>query len=247
MRKSQPAAVLILFLTFIQGCQRPHRDWDWTLLGDSDEPCLRPGDHVVLALDVGDGATVRHWFLEQVSATGYISIDEKTDSLQVVRFREGDVLTHRQHDTRLSIVKRGASGPEVSRGLVLHSGWRALASAVDVTLDTIAPGCYVHWQRSASVAEEDKIPWGTEVEIKVEMASLLEDRAVGRWRREDTWTFPFGASDQIIPPLDSLMYQQRGGFEAWCLSSLGHRQFFSSQDTAVAFRVTWRKVLSTES
>lgn len=247
MRKSQPAAVLLLFLILVGGCQTPNRDWDWTMLGDSDQPCLQPGDHVALALDVGDGVTATKWFLQKVSATGHISINEGSDSLQAIRFREGDMLTHRQHEARMSIVKRGASKAEVSRGLVLHSGWRALASAVDVTIDTIAPGCYVHWQRIASVAAEEKIPLGTEVEIKVEMASLLEDRAEDRWRREDTWTFPFGASDQIISPLDSLMYQQRGGFEAWCLSSLGHRQFFSPQDSAVAFRVTWRKVLPNES
>lgn len=224
---------LLLLCTILACASTDDRTWDWVSLGDPGQSCLQPGDWVEVRHNL-DWRTGERVSIQQVSAATNIWLEGLKDSVHVGTWRMGDVLRHRQNQGQIEIIQHSRSAAEVTAGLVQRGGWSQFASALNVNLDTTVGGCFVSWQQP-----QEKVSWGTEVEVEVSLASLVDNRAVGEWQRQDFWRFPFGASDQLIPPLDTIMSLQRGGYEAWCLASLGHRAFLNRQDTAVAFRVTW--------
>lgn len=227
----------LAFLMVFVGCQHPdHRAWDWVVLGDANEACIQPEEWLVFQCRVA-GDTVTRTSIQQIAQSGFVQLPVTGDTMDVRAFRVGDALVHRKHGQRVDIMSKGEDVAAVSSHLIQRSGWQAFANAVGVSIDTLVHGCYVDWLEYSS---SETFAWGTEVAVEVAMASLPNRRAAGEWERQDAWTFPFGASDQLIPPLDTLMSLQRAGFEAWCLASLGHEPVMAGQDTATAFRVTWR-------
>lgn len=231
--------VVMLVLAAL-GCTQPvDREWDWVALGDPSQAVLKPGDWVALRHKLTEDAMATT-SIQQISKTRHIWLANRRDSVRAGAWREGDVLRHRLHSDFIEINRLHPSPSEVSRHVVQHAGWAAYADAIHMTMDTVIQGCWVDWLGQPGALNQ-RLSWGTEVEVEVGLASLMKQRAAGEWQRQDVWTFPLGASDQLIHPLDSILYLQKGNFEAWCLASLGHREFLSSGDTAVAFRVMWRQ------
>lgn len=209
--------------------------WTWKELGDLGVKCIAEGDWI--CMEIVDQNQVNPVFFQW-----FRDMDPKfsLDAWRTVpwtKVRSGDAMEHAELGLAFRVVSTHSNPQGLSDAFVRQYGWKEWGREVGFESQFKMAGCMVDVRHPENSAMENVI-LGDEIEVVLKTTSLPNARIQNEWLRTDRWTFPFGASDQLLSPLDSLVNLRHARAEVWCLKSLGHKEFVNENDTSVAYLLT---------
>ena len=209
--------------------------WIWKELGDLDVKCIAEGDWIWM--EIVDRNQVRPVFFQWLPNMDAKFSPDAWRTVPWTKVRSGDVMEHVESGLAFRVVSTHSNPQGLSVAFLRRYGWKEWGSEVGFESRFEMGGCMVNVQLPENNAMENVV-LGDEIEVVLKTTSLPTARIQNEWLRTDCWTFPFGASDQLLSPLDSLVKLRHARVEVWCLKSLGHKEFVQENDTSVAYLLT---------
>lgn len=206
--------------------------WTWKELGDLNVKCIEEGDWIWI--ECSDRHQMRPILFQWSRNIDPMFMAEAWRTVPWNQVRSGDSMEHVESGLAFQVISTHSNPQELSEAFVVQYGWKEWGRQVGFESQFMMAGCMVDVKHSEEEAMQN-VALGDEVEVVLKTTNLPTSRVRQEWLRTDRWTFPFGASDQLLPPLDSLIKLRYAKAEVWCLKSLGHEEFISENDTSVAY------------
>lgn len=224
----------LIFLWIMLGCHSAsERKWSFVALGDVDAPTLQVGQWAEVQWQSSEpvewDTVCWHQIRPRAASPPLPSMGKLTELPGVPwqSLRTGDAL--RFGTMELTVRAAFTQVDSVANRMAELGAWTALAAHLGFKPSLTIGTCWV------DLPAKEHLPAlsfadGVEVAVEVKQATLARGHAKRAWSPPLKWTFPWGASDQFVPPLqsvvDALPYAIT--FEAWCMG----------KGEATAFEVT---------